>query len=535
MANALNSGESCNPLSMFVGGRMKKHPLEKPFRDSSWREKPEACIQANPARLREHLEFLALILDSIEQPYAAWNVDGSMTKANEAFCNLAGYTREELSAKFTINDLIAPELRDTGKQALAGLLETGKPARFKSKFARKDESRVSVELAASLLCDEAGNPVCYSLFCSDVTEPERCEAALQESRAELDRVEELTHLGSYVWDITTGKGRSSDEFYRIFGVGKNAMEPTFLSFAGMIHPDDRQRVIQTLQGAAVSGIPGGIDYRIVRADGIVRWVHGEGKAIYGADGSLRMYGTIQDITDRKIGEDELNREKNRAELFLDLMGHDIRNMNQIGIGYLEMALENTGACPENKTFIKKSLDSLHNSSKLIDNVRKLQKVETHELRYGPVNICPVLSSVRSEYLNIPGRKVTIDYLPDCECYVNANELLRDVFSNIIGNAIKHSTGPLSISITVLDAYEAGQRYCKITIEDNGPGIPPELKGKLFTRFQRGTTRAHGRGLGLYLVKALVDDFSGRIWIEDRVPGNYRKGARFVVMLPAIEK
>jgi signal transduction histidine kinase len=76
-------------------------------------------------------------------------------------------------------------------------------------------------------------------------------------------------------------------------------------------------------------------------------------------------------------------------------------------------------------------------------------------------------------------------------------------------------------------------YYRVGISDNGPGIPDELKKKLFGRSQRGPTKTTGRGLGLYLVKELVDDFHGKVWVEDRVPEDYTKGSRFVVMLPAL--
>lgn len=67
------------------------------------------------------------------------------------------------------------------------------------------------------------------------------------------------------------------------------------------------------------------------------------------------------------------------------------------------------------------------------------------------------------------------------------------------------------------------------------GISDNIKGRLFTRFSRGDTKTIGRGLGLFLVKSLVDDYSGKVWAEDRVTGDYTKGVRFVVMLPAYEK
>jgi signal transduction histidine kinase len=78
-------------------------------------------------------------------------------------------------------------------------------------------------------------------------------------------------------------------------------------------------------------------------------------------------------------------------------------------------------------------------------------------------------------------------------------------------------------------------YYRVVVEDNGPGISDNIKSRLFTRFSRGDTKTRGRGLGLFLVKSLVEDYHGKVWVEDRVPGDYTKGARFVVMLPAVDK
>jgi signal transduction histidine kinase len=72
------------------------------------------------------------------------------------------------------------------------------------------------------------------------------------------------------------------------------------------------------------------------------------------------------------------------------------------------------------------------------------------------------------------------------------------------------------------------------IEDNGPGIPDELKNVIFNRNARGNTKAMGTGLGLYLVKTLVDDYGGSVKVEDRVAGDRSKGSRFIVVLPASE-
>jgi signal transduction histidine kinase len=171
---------------------------------------------------------------------------------------------------------------------------------------------------------------------------------------------------------------------------------------------------------------------------------------------------------------------------------------------------------------------------LIDNVRKLQQLLTGGVKTMPVDLGELFQKLDVHNL-IPGdRQVDIKIEPVPRYLVEANELLKDVFTNLITNAIKHSDPdqPLTINVTAEPVEEDGQAYFKCAVEDDGPGIPDGLKEKLFHRFQRGATSAHGKGLGLYLVRTLVEGYGGKVRVEDRIPGDYSKGARFVVMLPA---
>jgi signal transduction histidine kinase len=110
----------------------------------------------------------------------------------------------------------------------------------------------------------------------------------------------------------------------------------------------------------------------------------------------------------------------------------------------------------------------------------------------------------------------------------------EIFSNLIDNAIRHSSGPINVWIRVSTVFESGREYHRIDIEDNGPGIPDQVKEQIFTRAWRGRTKAVGKGLGLFLVRRLVEDFDGRVWVEDRIIGDPTKGSRFVVLLPTAE-
>ena len=250
------------------------------------------------------------------------------------------------------------------------------------------------------------------------------------------------------------------------------------------------------------------------------------------DGSVyRVVCTYNDITELKLTEEALLEAKAQVELYLDLMGHDISNMHQIALGYLEMVRDMQ---PEvsNREFLEKPMEVLQRSARLIKNVRKLQKLQEDEFRMQDMDVYTILAEVRHEYGSIPGKTITLNLNGEDHCLISANELLYDVFANLVGNSIKHTGDRADIVVNGDIVADNGRKYCRVTIEDDGPGIPDDFKPRIFNRRMEGTKHTKGMGLGLYLVKSLVDSYNGQVWIEDRVPGNHTKGAKFVVMLPA---
>ncbi len=275
------------------------------------------------------------------------------------------------------------------------------------------------------------------------------------------------------------------------------------------------------------------DVDVTCKDGSIRHILSEFSSI----GNINL-SILYDITERKRVEEELNEAKLQAELYLDLMGHDISNMHQIAISQLELAKEimneEGGLKTGEKELIETPLETLNRSARLIENVRNLQKMKGGEFKEEKIDLNDLLASIVKEYEPmVPAN--SIKFVSNVSCCVMANKLLHDVFSNLVGNAIKHSNGnDIDINVKLEGVSEIGKNYYHISVEDNGQGVPDELKDKIFNRLQRGETKARGLGLGLYLVKSLVDGYHGKVWVEDRIGGDHTKGARFVVLLPAME-
>jgi signal transduction histidine kinase len=370
-------------------------------------------------------------------------------------------------------------------------------------------------------------------------ERKQAEKALVKSKAILSRAQVIAHIGNWAWNLKTNAMTWSDEIFKIFGYLPGEFQPTYDWLLSKVVPDDRPLLTAALDAAVREDRLFNLDYRVQAPDSSIRHINMVADRIKRdrAGNPEWMYGITQDITRRKRIEQELQLAKSQAELYIDVMGHDINNMNQIAMGYLEMAydrIDSAGRLEKaDAGLLEKPIDAMKNIARLIGNVKKLQREKSGDYPSRPFDLEPVLKDVIARYVTVPGRDVRINFRQAEHCRVQANDLITDLYANIVGNAIKHSRGPLQIDVGIDKVREDGRDYCRVIIEDTGPGINDEMKTLLTTRACMTGSRYTGKGLGLCLVRMLVDDFHGKLRIEDRVPERHEKGARFVVMLPSI--
>ena len=252
------------------------------------------------------------------------------------------------------------------------------------------------------------------------------------------------------------------------------------------------------------------------------------------------------ITEQKQAEDVIKKSEkkyreayNRAEFYKDLFTHDINNILQnvlSGIELSEMEIgvsEKLEKLKENISIIK---GQLTRGSKLVANIRKLSKLEEEEISIKKVEICTILKKsityVKNAYQD---RDITIQVESiGRELYVKANELLEDLFENILVNAIKYHESPI-VEILIKISRERREviNYIRMEFIDNGIGIEDFRKKLVFQRGNSDKQRVHGMGLGLSLVQKIIDNYEGKIWVEDRVHGDYTKGSNFVILIPEV--
>jgi len=224
-----------------------------------------------------------------------------------------------------------------------------------------------------------------------------------------------------------------------------------------------------------------------------------------------------------------------AELYTDVLSHDIKNFNQAILGYLELMRMKTDA-PEVLSLIGKIAEQVMNTSWLASNVRTMSKVTFGETDLSRTDLGTVLLECEkgiSQYY--PNRKIQFKNSFAGKTFpATADDLVWELFTNLFTNAVKYDLhDPLEIEVTVGRAPREGRDYWQVSIADRGRGIPDDLKAVIFDRFSKAPRR-RGEGMGLHIVRTLARRYGGRVWVEDRVSGEYAKGAVFKIDLPVAD-
>jgi PAS domain S-box-containing protein len=219
-----------------------------------------------------------------------------------------------------------------------------------------------------------------------------------------------------------------------------------------------------------------------------------------------------------ILQERLKASHEEANLYLDIMTHDLNNTATVTQGYAEMIRDIGDA--DVQGFTDKLLTSIEQEIEIIRTVSTIRRIHERSRYLKPIRLNKVIENQIRIFSD-----VTITYSPN-GAVVLGDDLVSEIFTNLIGNSRKFGGEDVNITIQI---ESAGYDYI-ISIEDDGPGIPDVMKSRLFARFQPGSTIKSGTGLGLSICRMLVEQYGGKIWAEDRVPGDFASGSRICFTL-----
>lgn len=255
---------------------------------------------------------------------------------------------------------------------------------------------------------------------------------------------------------------------------------------------------------------------------------------------------IKDITEKRQTEERLKQSElkyresfNRTKFYKDIFAHDINNILQnilSAIDLLNIKAEDMVVPKECEELLGIINDQVTRGKNLVSNVRTLSDVEDLSFNIEKINALRVLSDVK-DFLIKSFHDKDIDISinsPYDEISVYANQLLSDLFENILINAIRYNRNELiQIQINVSKTKKENSNFFKLEFIDNGIGIPDNMKEKIFQRGYNAREFVSGLGLGLTLVKKILNLYKGEIWVQDKIESDYTQGSNFVILLPEV--
>ncbi len=406
---------------------------------------------------------------------------------------------------------------------------------------------------------EPDGSIIWHGFITDVTERKLAEAKLRENERRLREAQAISQIGNFHWDAITQRVTWSDQLYRLYDQDPSSYEPTLESYLAAIHPDDRQRVTEELQGTLKR--LGGFDheYRIHVSDGQSRWVRARGYSLVDADGNLLgLEGTCQDISKQKQTEattaslEAQLRESQKMEAIGTLAGgiaHDFNNILASILGNVELALPD--ALSASPTVHNCLLDICKAGERARDLVQQILSFSRRQpTQRIPISVGEVVGRVSKLLMATLPARLTLDV----QCSAETPWILGDatqieqVVLNLATNAmqamngdrgcirievdslfLEHQLMESNASLRAVQARSAGP-VVRLVVSDDGPGMSPETQCRIFEPFFTTKSMDQGTGLGLAVVHGIVQRHDGVVTVDSQLGG----GATFTIYLPAAE-
>jgi len=435
---------------------------------------------------------------------------GQAMVVNDRLREMFGFAEDFEPTLEDILGVIHADDRDRVSETLARTHQTGEP--YVEEFrAISPAGGVSHVTAQGAGWKEDADPGSGFLVTGACTVVHQAELALRESERRLRMAVDAAQAGFWTWDVTNDELYWDERMEAIFGLAPGKFKCTYEGFTENVHPEDLPAVEQAMQQALEGGPHFKIVHRI-RAGGAWRHVEEHGTVDWDGEGKpVRMTGLCLDITDRISAEQNLHHATKELEEFAYVASHDLRAPMRAIDNLAQWIAEDAAEfLPEaSRKHLEKLQQRVKRMERLLDDIQEFSRAgrvsyvpEKIDLEALIAEVIQTVSPPAAFEVRIEGALPTI---------VSSRTPLEQIFMNLIGNAVKHHDR--ENGRVVISARETAL-FVEFKVADDGPGIPEEHRDRAFQMFEtlRPRDQVEGSGIGLAVVKKLIQSVGGRIWI-----------------------
>ncbi|MBS0395266.1 MAG: PAS domain S-box protein, partial [Proteobacteria bacterium] len=476
----------------------------------------------------------------------ALDYGGRIALINHKGCEILGYAEAELLGRDWFDQCVPEFRRAQARATFDGVLAgtAALPSYSEGMVATRDGASKLIGWRATLLRDELGRAVGVLSSGEDITEQRRAQQALTRSESLLRSAQAIAKLGNYEVYLPAGTAHWSEQLYSILGLdpADGPLGPEEF-FARVVHPDDLERCLREWQRSLNETGQWNQEFRVVRADGTTREVHAIAQVQAGADGeSLVITGTLHDITDRKLAEEELRQGQERLTHVgrLSTMGematglaHEINQPLTAIATYSQAAVRLIDADPgTDPGELREALVQITNQAlRAGEVIRRLRAfVKNRATRTETVDLNRLIEDLRvlaEPDARVNDVRLTLDLGPGVPPVSADPVQIQQVLLNLVRNAIDATLEAPAAPREVIVATRIGGDGVEVAVVDRAGGIPPEVAANLFNPFY--TTKASGTGLGLAISRSIIRAHRGKLGHRP-TPGG---GTTFFFTLPPL--
>lgn len=481
------------------------------IRDITERKQAEESLRASEERFRRVFEEGPIGISLVGKDLRFYRV-------NNAFCQMVGYTEEELKGR-TFTDITHPDdLKDNVNMA-AQLFNSEVPfCRFEKRYIRKDGNIVWVNLSVSVIRNAAGDIV-YSLsMVEDITERKQAEAELRVQTERLSLATRAALIGIWDLDLRTQQTIWDDTLFEMFGIPRQVPMP-YKTWASTIHPDDLPGAEASLRRVIEQKVQEYSEFRIFRPDGAMRYITSAQGPVLNEKGQvIRIVGIGMDITERKRVEEQLAISARLSALGMMAGGlaHEVNNPLAIiraSAGDLLDAIQEqrsmtTEEISRNAQRIQQTADRI---AAMIKTLLRIAR-EGSQDPFLPVSVKTIVKETlevcrqrfRDHGISLQISPIDSGLRISCR-EVQISRVLLNLFTNAFDAVVLQPEGKW----VRLEVGRAGE-FIIFSVINSGPSIPAEIRSRIMEPFFSTKEAGQGTGLGLSLCRIIAEDHGGRL-------------------------